>query len=200
MRAAKTNDPSPPPRGDRYALTPNPAFPAADGDPPPPEPSRPGEARRERRSGRDRRKGGLPALLRGLQGGRRRFLRREEDRRRVTLLDRYDARIAARALGVLALSLIDAVLTLYLIGHGAWEMNPVMAHFLARGPLAFVVAKVLFTGIAVAIFVVVSPAILPGLGIRAGHFLPAALVAFAAVIAWEVVLLVRLHAHATPGG
>lgn len=200
MRAAKTNDPSPPERGGRYALTPNPAFPPADGDPPSPEPSPSGEARRERRSGRDRRRRGVSAFLRGLQGGRRRLLRREEDRRRFALLDRYDVRIAARALGVLVLSLIDAVLTLYLIGHGAWEMNPVMAHFLGRGTLVFVVAKVFFTGIAVAIFVVVSPAILPGLGIRAGHFLPAALVVFAAVIAWEVVLLIRLHAHMTPGG
>lgn len=181
-------------------MNPNPVSPTADAGPPSPERRRSGEDRRERRSGRDRRRGGWAAFLRGLKGGRRRSLRREEDRRRFALLDRYDARLAARALGVLALSLIDAVLTLYLIGHGAWEMNPIMAHFLGRGPLAFVAAKVFFTGVAVAIFVVVSPAILPGLGIRATHFLPAALVVFAAVIAWEIVLLVRLHAPAAPSG
>ncbi len=140
---------------------------------------------------------GLP---RPLPGGRRRALRRAEDRRRLTLLDRYPSRTLADALGVLALSLLDAALTLYLVEHGAWEMNPIMAYFLSRGPFAFVVAKYGFTAVAVAIFVFVSPVILPRSGIRAHHFLRGALVVFAAVILWEIVLLLRLFFPGFPSG
>ncbi len=127
-------------------------------------------------------------------------MRRAEDRRRLTLLDRYPSRTLAAALGVLALSLLDAALTLYLIEHGAWEMNPVMAYFLSRGPFAFVVAKYGFTAVATAIFVLLSPLILPRSGIRARHFLRGALFVFAAVILWEIVLLLRLFSQAPPSG
>ncbi|MEJ5357347.1 MAG: DUF5658 family protein [Desulfobacterales bacterium] len=154
----------------------------------------------ERRSGRDRRRSGRGGLLQALRGGRRRALRRAEDRRRLTLLDHYPSRTFAAALGVVALSLLDAALTLYLVEHGAWEMNPVMAHFLGRSPLAFVVAKYCFTVVAVAIFVLVSPVVLPGSGIRARHFLRGALVLFAAVIVWEIVLLLRLFSRGIPTG
>jgi hypothetical protein len=148
------------------------------------------------RSGDDRRRPGLPRLRYLILGGRRRAVRRSSDTRRIFLLDRYSPKLFATMMGIIALSLLDAALTLYLVSHGASEVNPVMNYFLQKGPTAFMAAKYLFTCMAVVIFVVLANNVLPWPGKLAPQRLYTfALLAFGGVVAWEILLICRMIAR-----
>ena len=137
----------------------------------------------------DRRRKALPPLRYLIAGGRRRAVRRVEDSHRIVLLDRYSPKLFAAILGILCLSLLDAVLTLYLVEQGSSELNPVMDYFLKKGPLVFTVAKYLLTCIAVIIFLVLANSVVPRSNFRAKKLFPYALLAFGVVIAWELILI-----------
>lgn len=143
----------------------------------------------DQRFGGDRRRKALPPLRYLIAGGRRRTVRRSEDSRRIVLLDRYSPKLFAIILGILVLSLLDAVLTLYLIEHGSNELNPVMAYFLKKGPLIFTVAKYVLTSIAVLIFLVLANSVIPRSNFRAQKLFPYALLAFGSVIVWELIMV-----------
>lgn len=131
----------------------------------------------------------LPPLRYLISGGRRRAVRRLEDSHRIVLLDRYSPKLFAAILGILCLSLLDAVLTLYLVEHGSTELNPIMDYFLRKGPLVFTVAKYVLTCIAVVIFLVLANSVVPRSNFRAKKLFPYALLAFGAVIVWELILI-----------
>ena len=98
-----------------------------------------------KRSGTDRRnKSGLN-IRSFLLGGRREEIRRREDTRRIFYVDHYSSGLFAAIVSILFLCVIDALLTLFLLDHGAYEANPVMAYFLKFGPYAFFVSKYLLT-------------------------------------------------------
>jgi hypothetical protein len=46
---------------------------------------------------------------------------------------------------ILFLCVLDALLTLFLLNQRAYEINPVMAHFLKFGPFVFITSKYLLT-------------------------------------------------------
>lgn len=144
---------------------------------------------REQRAAGDRRRRTLPPLRYLITGGRRRAVRRLEDSHRIVLLDRYSPKLFAAILGILGLSLLDAVLTLYLVEHGSSELNPVMDYFLKKGPHIFTVAKYILTCIAVLIFLVLANSVVPRSNFRAKKLFPFALLAFGIVIAWELILI-----------
>jgi len=141
------------------------------------------------RTGADRRRRMLPPLRYLIAGGRRRAVRRMVDSHRIVLLDRYSPKLFAAILGILCLSLLDAVLTLYLVEHGSTELNPIMDYFLRRGPLIFTVAKYVLTCIAVIIFLVLANSVVPRSNFRAKKLFPYALLAFGVVIVWELILI-----------
>jgi hypothetical protein len=141
------------------------------------------------RSVGDRRRKTLPPLRYLVAGGRRRRVRRLEDSHRIVLLDRYSPKLLAAILGILVLSLLDAALTLYLVEHGASELNPVMDYFLKKGPLIFTVTKYLLTCIAVLIFLALANSIVPRSNFKAKKLFPYALIAFGGVVVWELVLI-----------
>lgn len=142
------------------------------------------------RSGRDRRRRGLPPLRFLIAGGRRRRIRRSEDLHRIVILDRYSPKLLISVVGILFLSVLDGLLTLYLIEHGSTELNPLMDYFLKKGPFIFAVAKYTLTSIAVVIFVIVANSIVPRSNFRAQKLFPYALFAFGSVIVWELMLVV----------
>ena len=143
----------------------------------------------ESRVGGDRRRRALPPLRYLLGGGRRRAVRRLEDSHRIVLLDRYSPKLFIAILGILCLSLLDAVLTLYLVEHGSNELNPIMDYFLRKGPLIFTVAKYVLTSIAVIIFLILANSVVPRSNFRAKKLFPYALLAFGVVIVWELMLI-----------
>jgi hypothetical protein len=143
----------------------------------------------ERRCGEDRRKNQTPSVRLVSLLGRRGIPRREADREGCFAIDVYGAKTLVVILLILSLSVMDALLTLYLLGQGAVEVNPVMAFFLDFGPFAFFGAKYLFTSLAVMLILINSRAFVLGTRVRAKVFLPVFAVPFALVVKWQLYLL-----------
>ena len=78
-----------------------------------------------------------------LFGGRREKIRRNEDTRRIFYVDRYSSGLFFVIVSILFLCVIDALLTLFLLDQGAYEINPLMAYSLKFGPFAFFTSKYL---------------------------------------------------------
>ena len=95
----------------------------------------------ERRRGPDRRKQPIRALLYGSFNPRRRGPRREGERT-VAGVDWHDPQWLAVAMLIVLFSCVDAFLTLTLLDHGAYEVNPVMAALLGDSALAFSLVKI----------------------------------------------------------
>jgi len=87
------------------------------------------------------------------------------------------------------LSLVDAALTLYLIHHGASEVNPVMNFFLQFGPGAFISAKYILTSGSVLLLVINQEAYLLRTRIRARALFWVIIFIFLSVIIWELYLI-----------
>ena len=101
----------------------------------------------------------------------------------------YCPRVLLYILVVLLLSWLDAVLTIYLLGLGATEVNPVMAFFLSYGPVVFMLAK---SGLTI-LFVPVMLFGATRLSKRHNHILEHLfyflVCAFGIVIFWELYLI-----------
>ncbi|MGA2400307.1 MAG: DUF5658 family protein [Syntrophobacteraceae bacterium] len=96
---------------------------------------------KERRSGGERRaRPTSPFTLQSLVGSRRRY-RRKEDARKFYFVDLYSPFSVVLLLSTLVLSIVDAFLTLNLVGGDIYELNPVMGFFLKLGPLQFIFVK-----------------------------------------------------------
>jgi len=145
----------------------------------------------DRRSDSDRRRRGLPSLKSLMMYRRRRYLRRESDRRGLALLDYYHPPLLISIILVLVLSVIDAMLTLMLMDHGAVELNPVMAFFIELGSVPFFVFKYCLTAFSVCIVVVFNYYFFRHLKIYTGYLLQFFSLCFAAVIIWELFLTFR---------
>jgi hypothetical protein len=136
----------------------------------------------------DRRRRWLPSLRALLIHPRRRSVRRADDRQRIMLMDEYPENLLVLVSAVLVLSATDALLTLYLLNHGAHEVNPVMAYFLEKGPMIFMLVKYMLTAIGVTIVVIISDVFIPWLRIFTRDLLKVFVGMFAAVIAWQLFL------------
>lgn len=146
----------------------------------------------ERRSGRDRRAKRFGNIRWFLKTGQRRKVRRESDRRKIICLDYYPAELFTVIVIILALSVIDGILTLWLIDKGAMEVNPVMAFYLNLGPDIFMAIKYLVTAAAVTIVVVMNHAFIRILRVRFGQLLKVFAGCFAVVVVWELYLMAQL--------
>lgn len=142
----------------------------------------------DRRSGVDRRRNRFKLFHRPFSSGRRRSMRRQADQRRFYVFDYYSPRIFYAATLILVLSVVDALLTLWLIGEGAQELNPVMAYFLNLGPNMFMAAKYLLTSASVFIVVLFNYILIQRIPFRLGGLLHYFAACFAAVVIWELVL------------
>ena len=146
----------------------------------------------ERRSGGDRRQRRWGNLIWLLKTGRRGALRRTSDRRRLRLLDYYSPKLFYSLTLVLLLSVADAFLTLLLIDNGAKELNPVMAYFLQYGPNTFMLVKYILTAMGVTIVVLLNYVVIRKTRIRFQVLMQIFAGCFAAVVAWELLLIARL--------
>jgi hypothetical protein len=108
----------------------------------------------EARTAEDKRRRATPLISRySFSSGRRRGIRRHEDKEKFLYVDRYNPRLFLVLLLLLLLNLADSFFTLFLTSHGAArETNPIMAFFLGLGDLHFITAKHLFSSFAVFIF------------------------------------------------
>lgn len=126
-----------------------------------------------------------------LFNGDRESIRRDADRQRFLLLDRYSATLFIMIVSILFLSLTDAFLTLILIDHGATEFNPIMAYFLAFGPLVFLGVKYLLTSFSVFLIVLFSQGFIMKNTIRVSKVLTYICGLFSSINVWELFLYYR---------
>ena len=96
-----------------------------------------------KRSGKDRRTRSGFTIKSLFCGGKREIIRREADTSKIFYVDRYSPGLFFVIVSILFLCVIDALLTLRLWNHGAYEINPVMAYFLKFGPYTFFISKYL---------------------------------------------------------
>lgn len=95
----------------------------------------------DRRNASDRRRRTLYSLFYGSFHPRRRRPRRT-DARSLGDLDWHHPQWLAVAMLIVLLSCVDAAMTLSLMAHGAYEVNPVMAPIVGGSPLVFTLIKV----------------------------------------------------------
>ena len=143
----------------------------------------------ERRSAPDRRKEPTRfACKHTFCGGQRRDVRRGGDKRKYLFVDLYSSRLWIAVLTVTVLTLVDAYLTLSLIEMKIFvEANPIMAFFLGHGNSLFIVAKSLFTSLALFFLCLTQNYVLSKIS------LAFAILVYLSVILYEVSLLYKFH-------
>ena len=153
--------------------------------------------RAEKRSGVDRRaKSGL-TLKSFFFYGKREKVRRHEDKTRIFWADRYSTSIFAAIVVILFFSVIDGLLTLILIAHGAKEINPLMAYLLDIEPKLFMTVKYLLTCMSLFVFLIFRNVLLRRIKIYSTTLFSIFLCIFVTVVMWELFLL--YHVVVLPG-
>ena len=137
----------------------------------------------------DRRIFGWRTVFFGFIRSRRRVNRRESDSD-VVFLDWHHPWLFFLAVGTMLLSCTDAVMTLMLIELGFYEANPIMASVMGQGTAAFAATKMALTGFGVLTLVFLAKAQFLD-RFRAGLFLTAMFVAYACLVCYETVNLLR---------
>lgn len=141
----------------------------------------------ERRRAPDRRKRMMYSLVYGSFNPRRRASRRT-NARSFRDLDWHHPQWLAVSMLIVVLSCIDAALTLSLIAHGAYEVNPIMAPIVGGSPLVFTVVKVGLTAIGVILLTLAARMRAFG-WIPVSFFLYAVLLGYGTLIVYELRLL-----------
>ena len=109
----------------------------------------------DRRSRPDRRKTTFAAYWHGARNPRRRGGRRASDLH-YPVVDWHSPRLLIPVFTILALCVLDGLLTVTLMKHGAAEMNPIMALFLPHDLLWFAFVKLALTGAGLCVLVACS--------------------------------------------
>ena len=146
----------------------------------------------DRRSGRDRRRNGVPAIKSLFIYGRRKSIRRNEDKYKNSYFDQYSKGLFVAVVSILILSMADAFLTLLLIDNGATEINPVMAYFMNFGPYAFISVKYFLTCFSLIVLLILNNVYLSKLKIHTRTLFSYAIGVFVIVIGWELFLSFRI--------
>ena len=141
------------------------------------------------RRGADRRKRVLWSLVYGSFHPRRRGPRRA-DENSLTAVDWHHPQWLAIATLIVAFSSADAFLTLVLIGHGAYEMNPLMAPLVGGSAVGFAMTKIGLTAIGVVLLTQLARLRTFG-RIPVGAILYSVLIIYGTLIFYEFRLLAR---------
>ena len=141
----------------------------------------------DRRNAPDRRRRTLYSLFYGSFNPRRRSPRRS-DARSLRDLDWHHPQWLAVAMLIVVLSCVDAALTLTLIEHGAYEVNPLMVPIVGGSALIFTVIKVGLTAGGVVLLTLVARMRAFG-KIPVSFLLYAVLVGYGILVAYELRLL-----------
>ena len=145
-----------------------------------------------RRSGVDRRVNKRFSLQSLFICGKREEIRRQDDKDRIFLVDRYSTTIFAAIVLILFFSVIDGLLTIILLGYGAKEINPLMAYLLDIEPKLFMTVKYLLTCLSLVTFLLFRNIFLRKIRIFTNMFFSIFVCIFGTVIIWELFLLYRV--------
>ncbi|MEM1261612.1 MAG: DUF5658 family protein [Pseudomonadota bacterium] len=140
---------------------------------------------KERRARIDRRQMSWRTVLYGFLRSRRRRSRRDSEHRPL-FSDWHHPWLFFLGVGIMIMSVLDAFLTLRLLGFGAIEANPVMRVAIDSDVGAFVAVKLLMTALALFVLIYASRYRLFG-RLRVGTMLTALFCAYCALITYELV-------------
>jgi len=140
----------------------------------------------ERRERTERRRSVLRALWHG-NFKRRRVAPRRTHERHAVVTDWFHPQWLGVSILILLLCCFDAVLTLTLINHGAYELNPLMAPLLESAREGFVAVKVGLTAFGVVFLTVLAR--LRVFGRSVGFVLYLVLAGYVALVGYELFLL-----------
>jgi Domain of unknown function (DUF5658) len=138
----------------------------------------------------DRRLRIRPSLKYLILGGRRASFRRDSDRYESVFVDRYSNWLLVLIAILLFLNLADGFLTLYLVEHGATEINPIMEYFINMGPWPFMAAKFLFTCFGLLCLLVLQNMYFKPLGVHVKKIFPVFIAIFIIILGWQIFLTV----------
>ena len=111
---------------------------------------------RERRVRHDRRYRLWWSVIYGSFNPRRRRPPRRGFESRYHSLDWHSAHLLAVAIGILLLSVADALMTVRLLAGGADEVNPIMAAVIYKSAAVFATVKMTLTGLGVMVMVMLA--------------------------------------------
>ena len=141
------------------------------------------------RSGKDRRNKSGFNIRSFLFGGKREINRRQEDKKRIFYVDNYSSGLFFTIVSILFLAVIDALLTLSLLNHGASEVNPIMNFFLQFGPYTFFIFKYLITILSLIYLLMCRNVVLRIIKISTRTILYFIVVFYLAIVGWELYLI-----------
>ncbi len=145
----------------------------------------------ERRSNTSRRSKSFGGFRWQFLPGRRRHVRRKRNQREIHILDYYSPKLFYFLVATLLLSVVDALLTLWLIDHGAVELNQIMAYYLDKGPKIFMAVKYFLTATVITITVLINYVYFQFFRMHVGSMLKIFSGCFTCVVIWELFLIVR---------
>lgn len=148
--------------------------------------------RGDKRTGVDRRVNRGFSLKSLFIYGKREEIRRQDDKGKIFFADRYSTTIFAAIVVILFFSVIDGLLTLILLGHGAKEINPLLAYLLEIEPKLFMTVKYLLTCVSLVIFLMFRNIFLQRIKIYSSTLFSIFVCIFVTVIMWELFLLSRV--------
>ena len=121
--------------------------------------------------------------------GRRVRNRRAAEHCRPYFVDRFSTALLVFVLMLLIASIIDAILTIQLIGAGGSEVNPLMARLLDHGVLSFLAGKYLLTVVGLPVLLVFKNFYLFGTRIRVGYLIPMIVALYVLLIGYQLLLM-----------
>ena len=146
----------------------------------------------DRRSGKDRRSNKIPGIKSLFIYGRRKKIRRQDDKYKISYFDQYSSALFVAIISILFLNIIDALLTLFLIDRGATEINPIMAYFLNFGPLTFMSVKYFLICFSIIVLLIFNNVFLRKIEIFTRSLFSYAISVFMIVIGWQLFLTFRI--------
>jgi hypothetical protein len=146
----------------------------------------------DRRSGIDRRKQAGISVRLFMGDGNRTNIRRQEDRDRIIFVDQYSPVLFATIVAILFLCVIDALLTLYLLKHGAYEINPIMVYLLKIGPHVLFIFKYALTCVATFCLFMFRAVIIRKFNVSTHSLLHLIAWSYVLIVAWELYLVYNL--------
>ncbi|NNK85608.1 MAG: hypothetical protein HKO91_08675 [Desulfobacterales bacterium] len=143
----------------------------------------------ENRSGIERRLSNGLNIRSLIFGGSRILIRRQEDSERLYFVDQYSPKLFLAIVAILFLCVIDALLTFYLIGHGAYETNPIFAYTLDVNPYTSIILKYASTAVVAVCLLLFKCVVFKKFNISTHTLLYFIAGFYLAVVAWELYLL-----------
>jgi hypothetical protein len=124
--------------------------------------------------------------------GERMRNRRAVDHLKPYFVDRFPSTTLVAILLLLVLTIVDGVLTLFLVEAHCREFNPLMAYLLERGAMPFLLGKYALTAGGLPVLLIFKHFRLFGTRLRAGHLIGVFLSLYAGLIVYQLYLLRQL--------